>query len=101
MFTFKYINITVICIVATTSYCSSSESSVFPCCRVIHENALYSVFKLEYTAEEEVDEYESPLLWQKRPIILDVRVHSYVPVQREHLAQHLNQQVRKLLVRRS
>ena len=61
--------------------------------RKINERLLSTVVKVGFTAEEEVEIYENPLLYQKKAIILTVTVLHYAPVQKELLTQQLNQEV--------
>ena len=65
--------------------------------RKINERLLSTVVKVGFTAEEEVEIYENPLLYQKKAIILTVTVLHYAPVQKELLTQQLNQEVSRTL----
>lgn len=61
--------------------------------RTINERLLSTVVKVGFTAEEEVEIYENPLLYQKKAIMLTVFVFHYVAVHKELLTQQLNQEV--------
>ena len=66
--------------------------------RKINERLLSTVVKVGFTAEEEVEIYENPLLYQKKAIILTVTVLHYAPVQKELLTQQLNQEVSRKFI---